>query len=305
MSLERKKAIITGGRGFIGSYLSENLSRLGLQVRIFDLINGYDVTDRKAVFSEIGKGDLIFHLAGVLGTHELNDQAYRALVHNTLGAVNVYDAAREKGARVILAGKVNPWLNVYSITKEAAQKLATHYSLLLGVDIRVAQFHPLYGPGQKFEDVQKAVPTFIMRALRNEPIPVFGTGEQTADFIYVQDATAAMTLLGTRDDLFGEHIEIGTGIPTRIKDLAEMIIEICDSKSRVEYLPMRSGEPLNAHVVASTTKMKAKLSFEPKIDLRDGLEQTVKWYQWYYFRVNKTLYEFSSPQRVCHSEAES
>ncbi len=297
-SLESKRALITGGKGFIGQHLAGHLGRLEYAVNYFDAADGHDITDRDLVFKEICGYDVIFHLAGVLGTHELNEKAYEATKVNVLGAINVFDAARRDGARVVLAAKPNPWLNTYTITKEAAEKFALMYAGEYAVDTRAARFFSLYGPGQKTKDhgVQKAIPTFIMSALNNEPLPIFGTGKQTADFIHAQDATQAMAILGHLEGLKGEVVEIGTGIPTEINFLAEMIIRFADSKSKIEHLPMRSGEPLNAQVVADTTKMVNLLGFKPTITLEDGLKETVDWYQHKYFDSKRFVSIPAAPQ---------
>ncbi len=279
--MKNERALITGGRGFIGQYLAAHLEAMGQRVSYFDATEGNDVVNRDLVFEKMQDQDVIFHLAGVLGTHELNTQAYEATKVNILGAVNVFDAAKQSGARVVLAAKPNPWLNTYTITKEAAEQFALMYAKEFNTDIRAARFFSLYGPGQKTKDhgVQKAIPTFIMSALSGEPLPIFGTGRQTADFIHAQDATKAMAILGHIDGLKGEVVEIGTGMPSEINFIAEMIIQFANSKSRIEYLPMRSGEPLNAQVVANTEKMTKLLHFTPEVSLVDGLKETVEWYK--------------------------
>lgn len=282
----QKTALITGGSGFIGSHLTPQLERLGYRVDNFDIQDRHDITDRNLVFDVINGHDVIFHLAGVLGTHELNAQSYEATQLNVLGAVNIYDAALRTGARVILAAKPNPWLNTYSITKKAAEDFARMYAEVHGLDTRVGRFFNLYGPGQAVHQgaPQKAVPTFIIRALENEPLPVFGTGKQSSDFMYVDDATKAFAILGHLDNLpGGQVVEIGTGDPTTVNFLADMIIRICDSRSKVEHLPMRSGEPLDDQVAADIGNMTTLLNFSPQTSLEDGLRETVNWYRRRYF----------------------
>jgi UDP-glucose 4-epimerase len=283
--MNQKEALITGGRGFIGQHLAKHLEGMGYGVNHFDAIDGEDVTNRDLVLDTVRGYDVIFHLAGVLGTHELNDKAYEATQVNVLGALNIFDAARKSGARVVLAAKPNPWLNTYTITKVAAEQFAQMYTTIFGVDIRSARFFSLYGPGQKTKEhgVQKAIPTLIMSALSGEPLPIFGTGHQTADFIHAQDATQAMAILGHMENLAGEVVEVGTGNPTEINFLAEMIIRLSDSRSKIEHLPMRSGEPLDAQVVADTTKMTHLLHFRPTVSLEDGLRETVAWYKHTFF----------------------
>ncbi len=287
---ESKRSLITGGRGFIGGQLGSRLEQMGHDVDYFDLLDGKDVTDRELVLKEIGKQryDVIFHLAGRLGTEELNDQAHEATRVNVLGAVNIFDAAKKNGARVVLVSKPNPWLNTYSITKGAAEQFARMYTKIHNVDIRVGQFYSIYGPGQDIHGVQKAVPTFIARALQNDPIPVFGDGEQTADFIYTSDASEAMAVLGHLEGLAGEVVEIGSGTPTKINFLAETIIRLSDSRSKIEYLPMRKGEPEGSQISANTSKMITLLQFNPSVALEDGLRETIAW--WKNIKLGKSTF---------------
>lgn len=284
---------ITGGRGFIGGHLAPQLEGRGFDVSHFDLKDGKDITNRPLVLDEVRGYDVIFHLAGVLGTQELNNRAYEATYINVLGAINVFDAARESNSRVVLVSKPNPWLNTYSITKGTAEQFARMYTRMFGVDIRVGQFYSFYGPGQESHGVQKAIPTFIMHALQNKPIPVYGDGEQAADFIYVSDACEAIAILGHSEGLDGEVIEIGSGEPTKINFLAETIIHLTDSRSTIEHLPMRSGEPLGTQIVADISKMSELLQLNPRVSLEDGLRETIAWFQRTYF--DKTTF-FSIPQ---------
>lgn len=282
--VKKSRAVITGGKGFIGTHLTEELRRRNYQVDVFDLVDGMDITNRRLVLKKLKGFDIIFHLAGILGTHELNCRAYEAALINILGTVNALDAAKGNGSRIVLAAKPNPWSNVYSITKKAAENFFSMYRSLYGVDSRIGRFFSIYGPGQKTVEhgVQKAVPTFILKALRDEPIPIFGTGEQTADFIYISDTVEAFAILGCEEKLSGKAVEIGTGKQTTVNFLAKRIIELTKSKSKILHLPMRSGEPLNARVVADTTKMEKLLKYHPIICLDEGLKKTIQWYKMTY-----------------------
>lgn len=284
--IKKPQALITGGKGFFGEHLVKKLSSMGYNCRTYDLIDGQDITIRKMVFDSVKDNDVIFHLAGILGTHELNEKAYEATETNILGSLNVFDAARNHNARVILANKPNPWLNVYTTTKETSEKFALMYTQMYGCDFRAGRLYSLYGPGQKTKEhgVQKAVPTFIMQALNNEPVTIFGTGKQTADFIHIADAAEAFAILGHTEKLSGESVDIGSGQEIEINFLAEMIIRLVGSKSKIEHIPMRTGEPLNARVVADTTKMATLLNFTPKVALEEGMKETIDWYRHNVFR---------------------
>ncbi len=276
----KERALITGGRGFIGGELASHLDQKGYEVDYFDVLDGNDVTNRDQVLDQLKQfHGVIFHLAGILGTEELNDRSYEATQVNVLGTINILDAARESGSRLVLVSKPNLWLNVYSITKGAAEQFAFMYSQIHRVDTRVGQFFSIYGPGQDIHGVQKAVPTFIAHALQNKPIPIFGNGEQSADFIYVSDACEAMAILGHLDGLSGKVVEVGSGTPTTVNFLAETIIHLTGSKSRIEYLPMRKGEPADAQISANISKMTTLLQFTPKVALEDGLKETIEWWR--------------------------
>lgn len=278
----RQQALITGGKGFFGAHLIKELSSIGYDCRTYDRIDEQDITDRQMVLDSVRDNDVVFHLAGVLGTHELNTKAYKATQVNILGAVNIFDAAKNHNARVVLAAKPNPWLNVYTITKEASEKFAVMYAQMFGCDFRVGRLYSLYGPGQKIKEdgsVQKAVPTFIMQALNNEPVTIFGTGRQTADFMYISDAAEAFAILGHTENLSGEFVDIGTGQETEINFLADLIIRLAGSNSKIKHIPMRTGEPLDARVVANTTKMATLLHFTPQVSLEDGMRETIHWYR--------------------------
>lgn len=277
----KSRALVTGGEGFIGGHVVQGLRRKRYTVSTYDLVNGQDIRNPQAVAEAVERHDIIFHLAGVLGTHELNRQVRLAVDINITGTVNVLEAAERYKRRVVLVAKPNPWLNVYSTTKGASENLGRIYAKpeIGNTDVRIGRFFSVYGPKQKKEGVQKAVPTFIMKALQNEPLPVFGSGEQTADHIFVTDATQAFILLGQIDGLQGQTVEIGTGKAPTVNFLAEKIIELTGSSSTIAHLPMRTGEPENSHVQANPSSMITLLQFKPQVSLEDGLRETINWYK--------------------------
>src|SRR3989344_1537928 len=131
------KALITGGSGFIGSFLAEALQQKGYEVTVLDTKNPKftpnipflkgSVIDRKFVLSALKGQDVVFHLAGILGTHETVNNAYQTAEVNILGALNVLDASREHGVRVIDISKPNYWRNPYTVTKIAAEEFCLMY----------------------------------------------------------------------------------------------------------------------------------------------------------------------------------
>jgi len=283
------KILVTGGSGFIGRHLIEALYRKGHQVSTFDHhptqqqvpVDHFqgDIRDEDAVRKAVAGHDVVYHLAGILGTHELMEIMKKAVEINVIGTLNVLDAVQKHDARMVLASKPNIWLNTYSLTKEMDEKFCLMFNREFGTPVAIVKWYNAYGPRQKTHGVQKAVPTFIMRALKNEPIPIFGNGHQTADFIYVTELAEATARVAEEPGCFGRIIEIGMGKETTVNELANLIISLTGSHSQLDYLPMRSGETPDSKVFADCQTMHDLLGFYPQIELEDGLKQTISYYQ--------------------------
>jgi UDP-glucose 4-epimerase len=284
-----KKVLITGGSGFIGRHAAELLKEKGYMVAILDrtvkkpiagvrVFEG-DIRDEKIVNKAMNGMDYVYHLAGLLGTEELLFHTIEAADVNIIGSLRIMEAAVKNKTKLLLVSKPNPWLNTYSITKETSEKFCMMFQKEFALKAAIVKWFSVYGPGQKHYGVQKAVPTFIMKALKNENIPIFDTGRQTADFIYTSDAIQATVLVAESKKAQGEIVEIGTGKETKVEDLAKMIIGMTGSKSKIVHLPMRKGEDKGAHVVADTTKLKKLTHFKPKIDLETGIRETIAYYK--------------------------
>ncbi len=137
------------------------------------------------------KIDVIFNLAGVLGTHELIGDSQKAIGVNVTGALNCLEVCREFGTELVEIGKPNIWLNTYSITKQAAEDFTRMYVKEFGVRAWIVKWFNAFGPRQHYGYPQKLAPTAIVHALQGKPIEVFGHGQQTLDNIYVEDAANA------------------------------------------------------------------------------------------------------------------
>lgn len=288
MAKKNQRVLITGGSGFIGSHLAQLLLKKNHRVAVLDrspkkVIKGVkvfrgDVTRQKDVEKAMRGVDLVYHLAGVLGTEELNTKAASATKINIGGAVNILDAALKNHTKVLLVSKPNVWLNTYSITKEASEKFCEMYQKEFGLKAAIVKWFSVYGPGQKHYGVQKAVPTFIVRALKNEPLPVFDDGSQMADFIFTSDTVLATMKVAESSKMEGKIVEIGTGKGTKIANLARLIIKLCQSRSKISWEKMRGGEDPHTKVVADT-KLLSSLGFQPKVGLEDGLKATIAYYR--------------------------
>ena len=284
----RKKILVTGGSGFIGQHLVSSLLKKRYRVAVFDrtpknLLRGVkifqgDIISRATVKKAMKGIDCVYHLAGVLGTEELNIRSIQATKINVIGALNIFEEALLNQTKVLLVSKHNIWLNTYSITKEASEQFCLMFQKEFGLKATIVKWLNVYGPGQKHYGVQKAVPTFILKALQNQPLPIFGSGKQIADFIYVSDTAAASILAAESKVLEGKIVEIGSGQGTNVVDLANLIIKLCESKSKLQFLPMRGGEDPETKIIADITALK-KLKFKPKINLEQGLKKTIVYYK--------------------------
>lgn len=288
-----KKILITGGSGFIASFLVEELVQKGHVVTIFDtakpiftplisFIQG-DVTDRRAVEKACQNQEIIFHYAGILGTHETVEIAYEAAKVNVLGALNVFDAALKSGAVVFDVTKPNFWRNPYTITKIAAEEFGLMYRDEFNLPVVLLRYFNVYGPRQKTDIYQKAVPTFIVKALGDEPLPVFGNGRQGTDHIYVEDAIHATVMVLEKVLSSGSvpenAVEIGSGDEVTVNTLATEIIRMIGSSSKIEYVPMRRGETENTRIRADISYLRDVVGFLPKYSLEDGLRRTIVYYR--------------------------
>jgi UDP-glucose 4-epimerase len=275
------RVLVTGSSGFIGKYVQRALEKNGHSCIGFDASGRQYVDDKedlgKAVFYE---ADAIINLAGVLGTNELfrGGREQRAIEVNILGALNVYDVAAEAGIPVVQIGtghKGQP--NPYAITKGAAEELGLARAAWQGEKIAVVRAYHVYGAGQKMcaphgtSPVRKIIPSFICRALTGMPLEIYGDGEQQIDLVHARDVADA--LVQAIDGPYGTVTEAGTGIATTVNSAAKAVLLACGRPGdQVQHVPMRSGEPERACVVAS----------EPACAVHPWpweLESTIAWYR--------------------------
>ena len=270
------KVLVTGSDGFLGSSLVRKLKNH--KVKGFDIRSGQDITDLKQVKRAVKGKDFVFHLAGLLGTHELVEDSIIAAKVNIIGTLNVLEACKQYKAKLIFASKPNVWVNTYSITKEAAEKFIEMYREEFGVEAVILKWFNVYGPGQRlFEEVgyRKAIPTWIVNGLKGKPIEIYGSGKQTMDLIHVDDATeAAVAVMRKFKD--GKVYEAGHD-EIEANTIAEIIQE--KTGGRIVHLPMRQGELPATKLKADMFSLVRDTGWKPKINLKDGLEQTIKWYE--------------------------
>ena len=282
------KILVTGGSGFIGSYVVRHLLYLGHEVTIFDRSTHRrpdetdvflgDVRDFSAVSEAVGLHDGVIHLAGVLGTQETIREPLPAVETNILGSLNVFRACEHYGCKAVYIAVGNHWmLNTYSTTKTTAERFALMFNRELGTRIAVVRALNAYGPGQKAAPVRKIIPNFILPCLRGQPITIYGDGEQVMDMIYAGDvADVLCRALLLEHDVYDSVFEAGTGRPTTVNEIAAAVIEAV-GRGSVQHVPMRAGEPERAIVVGNTATLEPLGEFE-FASLEEELRPTVDYY---------------------------
>lgn len=288
------KALVTGGRGFIGSAVATELSRRGRCVVIydqrpptisstsrgFDFVQG-DVLDSNRLRSAMAGCEEVYHFSGLLGTSELFDRPHEAIEVNVLGALNVLQAARDLDVGMVLCpNKMNEWRNFYSLTSRAVQDLFFLFQETYGMDTRVLRLLDTYGPGQALFPVRKAVPVFILQAIRGIPLEVFGDGEHEVELVYVKDVAAVVVEFADLDlsDRFPRPFETGFGRRITVNQLAVSVIEACGSSSVVKHVESRRGEEKNTQFSRCTNVAVCLDGFKPT-PFKSGLAETIDYYR--------------------------
>jgi nucleoside-diphosphate-sugar epimerase len=264
----KKRILVTGGYGFLAGYVVEELKRQGFQpvvtVRHDEpseilkdcIVYKADMTDEASIYAAVEHSDGVIHLAGLLGTSENIRQAKIMNHVNIDGALNVLNAVDNFNIPAVLIGVGNYFeFNTYSISKTTAEKYAIMYARNFGTRVNVVRALNAVGARQKWGKINKILPTFINKALRNEDISVYGGKDKCSlmDMIYAGDVAKILIDVLKRTDageIKGEIFEAGTGIGYPVYEIAEKIIKACDSKSKIIEVPMRAGESEKAAVIA-------------------------------------------------------
>lgn len=290
------KALITGGAGFVGSHLAEHLRSIGIEVSIFDInhrkryfdfkpqdfnfIQG-NILNKQSLNQAAHDCDVIFHLAGVLGTDYLLNFPELAVQTNIVGTINVLNASLMNNATVIYMSLLPQWNNSYMITKNTAEHFCTMYRDEFGAKTIILKASHIYGGRQKWFPVEKAVPCFILAALENKPISIYGSGTQLMDLIHVKDVVCGLGKCIGNQQALGKVIDLGSGNGIPVSNVAERIKSLSFSKSNIIHIGKRPGEPDNANsfTPADTTKLISVLNFTTEVGLDAGLLETIEWYR--------------------------
>ena len=302
-----KRILITGGAGFIGSHLTRHFAEQAEVTVLDDLRSGYarnldgvrcrflqgSILDDVALKQAIAGAEEVYHLAAMISVPESVAKPAECAKLNTEGTQRVLDAALNAGVRkVVLASSAaiygdNPTVpklesmtpepkSPYAETKLAGEKLLAQYTRAHGLGTTSLRFFNVFGPQQDPRSAYAAaVPIFIAKALRDEPIGIHGDGGQTRDFIHVADIVGALAYAGHSKDMAGTY-NVGYGQSQSILALAQEIIRLTGSKSAIEHLPPRAGDV--RHSLASTERLRSS-GWKPQSSVSAGLAETVHYFR--------------------------
>jgi UDP-glucuronate decarboxylase len=305
-----QRVLVTGGAGFLGSHLCDRLLAQGAEVlcldnfftgskgnishllgdKHFELVR-HDLV--QPIFLEV---DRIYNLACPASPVHYQYNPVKTVKTNVMGAIHMLGLAKRVNARILQAstsevygspqehpqkegywGHVNPigLRSCYDEGKRVAETLMMDYYRQNKVDVRIVRIFNTYGPRMAVSD-GRVVSNFIVQALRNDPITVYGDGSQTRSFCYVSDMIDGCIRMMEREDFIGP-VNLGNPHEFSIRELAELVIEITGSASEIVYKPLPEDDPVQRRPDISLAM--EKLDWEPQVNLREGLEKTVDYFK--------------------------
>jgi len=304
------RVLVTGGAGFIGSHLCDFLLAHGCEVVCMDnLLTGstdniahirdprfafvqHDVTN----FIEIqGPLDYVLHFASPASPIDYLELPIQTLKVGALGTHKALGLAKARGAKFLLAstsevygdplvhpqredywGNVNPVgpRGVYDEAKRFAEAMTTAYHRVHGLDARIVRIFNTYGSRMRLAD-GRAIPTFIRQALRGEPLTVYGDGSQTRSFTFISDLVDGIWRLMSAP--VNDPVNLGNPREMTLMDLAKHVLRLSGSRSEIVFRPLPTDDPKVRQ--PDIGKARRLLGWEPRVELEEGLRQTIEWYR--------------------------
>ena len=305
-----KRVLVTGGAGFIGSHLCERLLSDGHDVICLDnfftgskdnirhlIANDHFELVRHDITREYqAEVDQIYNLACPASPPHYQYNPIKTIETSVIGVSNMLELAKYCNATILQAStseiygdpKVHPqtedyWGNVnpigirscYDEGKRCAETIMMDYHRQNHVDIRIVRIFNTYGPNMALND-GRVVSNFIIQALQNKDITIYGDGSQTRSFCYVSDLIEGLVKMMNNTQNFIGPVNIGNPSERSILDFAKLIIELTNSKSKIVYKPLPGDDPTQRK--PDITLAKNKLDWEPSVDIKTGLLNTIKYF---------------------------
>lgn len=309
--LARRRFLVTGGAGFIGSHIVRSLIDRGAQVRVLDLLSSGrrenlagvadrvdlmvgDVADPATVRAAVDGAEYVLHLAALVSVPESVERPERNFEVNLAGTQHVLMAARAAGVRrVVFSSTCAVYgdhapphheqlapraCSPYAAAKLGGEQLCRAFSQVYGLPTVCLRYFNVFGPGQNPRGgYAAAIPLFISALLAGQQPQIFGDGLQTRDFVYVANVVQANLLACVSDQAVGEVFNIGTGQQTSLRELLGLLAGMVGRTVAPAYRAERAGDI--RHSYGDISHAAARLGYQPRVGLAEGLRETLAWYQ--------------------------
>ena len=309
----KKKVLVTGGAGFIGSWLCDVLIKFGSEVTVVDDLstgrtkNIDHLTGNpnfKLIKTDVNKFktkdefELILHMAGHASPDEYQQHPIETLQTSSLGTENMAELARKNDAVMLFAstsevygdaevvptpesywGKVNPIgpRSCYDEGKRYAEALLAAYHKQYGLNVKIPRIFNTYGPRLREDGLYgRAMSRFILQAQTNQPITIYGDGKQTRSFCYITDTITGLLLLAQRKEARGEVVNVGSSDEKTILELAIKIKELTKGLSSLTFHPLPKDDPKRR--CPNTNKLEKLAGWKSNVSFEEGLKRTITWF---------------------------
>jgi len=308
------KAVVTGGAGFIGSHLTNYLVNKSIEVTVLDnfstgtksnldesnpnlRIVKADVCDQKEIEPFIRQADVVFHLAAIVGVEIASKLPVEVLNYNIESIKSVIGASLDSNVKKIVFASssevygnsmghsaaaltedlpLSP-ISPYGVSKIVGESYLKAYWEKHGLESSMIRFFNVYGPRQSTTPLSWVVPSFIFKAMQDEPIKVYGSGKQTRDFTYISDAVEGTYLAAEKGDGQATAYNICTNVETSLMELAELVCSTVGNGCKISNVEKRKFDISSRR--GDFSKAQKELGYSPKVKLKDGLKQTVEYYK--------------------------